>query len=72
MPALIYLRQCGDARTLEEKRKWFQECAKEATDEGCTYQRHSIHPDHTDLLLVEGWDSKPEFDGEQRWQLTIP
>ena len=69
MAKLIYLRQSAEPRTREEVRDWFQECAREATTKGCAWQRHSVHPDDDSLTLVEGWDTKPEHEGGQRWQM---
>ena len=70
MAKLIYVRQSAEPRTNEQKRAWFQQCAREAVDEGCVWQRYSIHPDDDNLTLVEGWNKKPAHEGEQRWQMT--
>lgn len=69
----VYIRQNGDCDP-DNHRAWFRECAAEARALGCTFGRHSVHPDNERLVLVEGWLKQPKDQGEVRWafQITEP
>ncbi len=66
----FYIRQAEVDGGGHAKRVWFDRVAAEARAEGATFFRASVHPDIENLVLLEGWKTQPENQGELRWSLT--
>ena len=47
----------------DEALAWFQERAQTMRDAGATWVRYSIVEQH-ELLVTEGWNERPEDEGE--------
>lgn len=67
MPA-EYIRQTH-VPSEEAMREWFRTAQAEATTEGMTWFRFSVHSQHSGLILIEGWPRKPKDAGPQNWSL---
>lgn len=52
-----------------ERREWFRAAQADAAAEGMAWFRFSVHPQHSDLLLIEGWRARPKNEGPQTWSL---
>lgn len=61
----FYIRQTSEPMTLDERRKWFRECADEARSQGAKLARASIHPEHEHVCLVEAWSALAHEVGDQ-------
>lgn len=68
----FYVRQTGEPEHLKDQaaiRAWFEECGKDAYDQGGRYPRYSIKEDGS-TALFECWKKLPKDYGEQRWMET--
>ena len=64
-----YIAQTAEPMTQDERFEWMRARTKEATAEGMTHGRFTLHPTIPNLLLVEAWKERPADEGEPRWQM---
>ncbi|MBR1150117.1 hypothetical protein [Bradyrhizobium sp. JYMT SZCCT0428] len=64
----VFIRQKTGLVTSDERRRWLECCVDEAHEAGATFLRCSHHPEQPDTLLLEGWQDRPDDQGEPRFQ----
>lgn len=65
-----YLAQTAEPMDDTERRAWIRARADDAHAAGAVQCRVSMHPDIPNLLLMEGWNERPDSEGEPRWQFA--
>jgi len=66
----FFVAQTVEPMTSEQRVAWREAQAKAAGEAGATFCRAARHPQHTNVLLLEGWVERPEDQGAPRFQLT--
>ncbi len=67
-----FIAQLGEPATPEEHLIWINAQIEAGRVAGSTFFRASYHPELADLILVEGWEKRPDDQGEPRWQFAAP
>lgn len=46
---------------------WLQAKVGEANVAGCKWKRLTVHPEDKSRFILEGWEERPEDEGEPQW-----
>ena len=65
-----FLAQPAEPMSSDERMIWIRAQVEAGRASGATFFRAAQHPDIPELLLVEGWNERPDDQGEPRFQMT--
>lgn len=66
-----YIAQTSNYGTFPDQRSWFLAQAKLGRESGAMFFRASIHTEIDNLILIEGWSTVPDDQGEPRWKVEV-
>ena len=65
-----FIAQTAEPMAKDEIQVWITAQVEAGRAQGATFFRAATHPDITGLFLVEGWNERPNDQGEPRFQMV--